>query len=139
MDCPSDELLASTGLTLDEDRERGVGHLLDLLDDLLHLPTRTHQPPQRALDDLVCLPQFARALFDNGLEFVEVALKRELLFPDPATQLALLNRPAQRRDEVIPFDRFLDEVVGPAAEGLNSQRMLAMPGDHQDGRVGPAR
>src|SRR5437773_8510655 len=118
MDRPSDELLAGAGLTLDEDRERGGGHLLDLLDNLFHLPTRAHQPPQRAFDDLVGFPQVARALLDNGLEFVKVTLKRELLFPDLATQLALLNRPAQRRDEVIPVDRLLDEVVGPTAERL---------------------
>src|SRR5438876_9212573 len=80
MDRPSDELLAGAGLALDEDRERRVGHLLDLLNHLLHLPTRAHQPPQRALDDLVCLPQVARAFLDNGLELVEVALERQPLF-----------------------------------------------------------
>ena len=36
MDRPSHELLAGAGLTLDEHGERGVGHLLDLLNDLLH-------------------------------------------------------------------------------------------------------
>src|SRR5436190_1038692 len=55
MDRPSDELLASAGLALDEDRERGVGHLLDLLDNLLHRPVRAHQKSQRALDDVVPL------------------------------------------------------------------------------------
>src|SRR5439155_1437307 len=113
MDRPSDEFLASAGLALDEDRERGVGHLLDLLDNLSHSPTQAHQPPQRALDDFVCLPQVARALLDDGLELVEVALEPPLLFPDPATQLARLDRPAQRHDEVIAVDRLLDEVVGP--------------------------
>src|SRR5439155_1839343 len=102
MDRPSDELLASAGLALDEDSQRGVGHLLDLLDDLLHLAIRAHQEPQGALDDLVCLPQLARALLDDGLELVEVALQRHLLFLDPATQRAHLDRSAQRRDEVIP-------------------------------------
>src|SRR5882762_1740042 len=67
MDRPSDKLLASAGLALDEDSERGVGHLPDLLDNLLHLPTRDHQKPQRVLDDLVCLPRIARALLDDGL------------------------------------------------------------------------
>src|SRR2546425_2126852 len=43
MDRPSDEFLARAGLALDEDSERGVGHLLDLLDDLLHLTVRAHQ------------------------------------------------------------------------------------------------
>src|SRR2546421_7041360 len=99
MDCPRDEFLAGAGLALDEDGERGVGHLLDLLDDLLHLPTRAHQRSQRALDDLASLPEVARALLDDGLEFVEVALQRELLFLDPATQFAHLNRPAQGRHE----------------------------------------
>src|SRR5439155_14089894 len=56
MDRPRDELLASAGLALDEDSQRGVGHLLDLLDDLLHLAIRAHQKPQCALDYLVCLP-----------------------------------------------------------------------------------
>src|SRR3989442_14442123 len=82
MNRASDELLASARLALDENSQRGVGHLLDLLDDLLHLPVRAHQKPQRALDDLVRLTQFARALLDDGLEFVEVALQRQLLFLD---------------------------------------------------------
>ena len=46
MDRPGHELLARAGFALDEDRERRVGHLFDLLDDLLHLPARPHQPPQ---------------------------------------------------------------------------------------------
>src|SRR5882762_5523329 len=52
MDRPSHELLAGAGLTLDEHREWGVGHLLDLLDYLLHWPTRALQELQRALDEL---------------------------------------------------------------------------------------
>src|SRR5207302_977373 len=67
MDRPSDEFLARAGLALDENSERGVGHPLDLLDNLLHLPTRVHQKPQRAIDDLVCLAQITRALLDDGL------------------------------------------------------------------------
>src|SRR5205807_714824 len=67
MDRPSNKFLASAGLALDEDSERGVGHLLDLPDNLLHLPTWVHQKPQRAVDDLACLPQIARALLDDGL------------------------------------------------------------------------
>src|SRR5437879_9964566 len=55
MDRPGDELLASAGLALDEDRERGVGHLLDLLANLLHLPIRAHQKSPRALGGLVRL------------------------------------------------------------------------------------
>src|SRR5207245_9459169 len=119
MDRPSDELLASAGLALDENSQRGVGHLLDLLDNLLHLPVRAHQKPQRALDDLVRLTQFARALLDDGLEFVEVALQRQLLFLDPAAELVHLDRSAQRRDEVVPVDGLLDEVVGPGPEDLH--------------------
>src|SRR5437867_9559814 len=67
MDRPRDELLSSAGLALDEDSERVVGHLLALVDDLLHLAVRAHQEPQGALDDLVRLPQLARALLDDGL------------------------------------------------------------------------
>ena len=100
---------------------------------------RAHQKPQRALDDLVGHPQFARALLDDGLELVEVALEGQLLLLDPATQLAHLDGPAQRRDEVIPVDRLLDEIVGPAAEGVDHQVVLAVPGDHQGGCVGPVR
>src|SRR5438093_8640863 len=40
MNRASDELLAGAGLALDEHSQRGLGHLLDLLDDLLHLPVR---------------------------------------------------------------------------------------------------
>src|SRR2546427_4718968 len=127
MDRASNELLASAGLALDENSQRRVGHLLDLLDNLLHLAIRAHQKPQRALDDLVGHPQFARALLDDGLELVEVALQGQLLLLDPATQLAQLDGPAQRRDEVIPVDRLLDEVVGPAAEGADHQVVLAVP------------
>src|SRR2546425_1041644 len=113
VDRPRHEFLASAGLALDQDSERGVGHLLDLLDNLVHLGTRAAQPPHRALDDLAGLPQFARALLDETLEVVEVALERQLLGLAPATQLAQLHRPTQRGDEVIPVDRLLDEVVGP--------------------------
>src|SRR5256712_1258405 len=136
MDRPSNKFLASAGRALDEGRERGVGYLPDLLNNLLHLLTRTHQPLQRALDNPGCLPQLARALLDCSLQFVGAALQRQLLLPDPATQLARLNRPAHRRNKVIPVDRFLDEVVGSSAEGKNRQRMLAVSGDHYGGRVG---
>src|SRR2546425_1022046 len=139
MNRASDELLASARLALDENSQRGVGHLLDLLDNLPHLAVRAHQKPQRALDDLVRLPQFARALLDDGLELVEVTLQRQLLFLDPATQRAHLDRSAQRRDEVIPVDGLLDEVVGPGSEGVHHQVVLAVPGDHQGGGVGPVR
>src|SRR5438093_4355908 len=131
MDCPSDEFLAGAGLTLDDDRERGVGHLPDLLDNFLHLPTRTHQPSQGALDDRDSLPQVARALLDDGLQFVEVALQRQLLLLDPATERARLDRPAQRRDEVVPVDRLLDEVVRPGAQRMYHQFVLAVPRDHK--------
>src|SRR5713101_3760604 len=139
MDRASDELLASAGLAFDENRQRGVGHLLDLLDNLLHLAIRAHQKPQRALDDLVCLPQFARALLDDGLEPVEMALQRQLLFLDPATELVHLDRSAQRRDEVVPVDGLLDEVVSSGSEGVHHQVVLAVPGDHQGRGVGPVR
>src|SRR5207247_5254937 len=49
MDRPCHDFLAGAGFALDENGERGVGHLLDLLDDLLHLPARAHQPSQRQL------------------------------------------------------------------------------------------
>src|SRR5437879_3770819 len=126
MDRPRDEFLAGAGLALDEACEARVGHSPDLLDNLLHLSSRAHQPPQRALDDLMCLPQVARALLDDGLELVEVALERHLLLPDPATQRTCLNRPAQRHDEVIPVDRLLDEVIGPTAERVYHQVVLGV-------------
>src|SRR5467141_511237 len=139
MDRASDELLASAGLALDENSQRGVGHLLDLLDNLHHLAVRAHQEPQGALDDLVRLPQLARALLDDGLELVEMALQRQLLLLDPAAELAHLDRSAQRRDEVVPVDGLLDEVVSPGAEGVHHQVVLAVPGDHQGRGVGPVR
>ena len=139
MDRSRDELLPRAGLALDEDGERGVSHLLDLLDDLLHLATRAHQKPQRTLDDFVRISQLARALFDDGLEFVEVTLQRHLLFLDPTTQLTHLDCPTQRRDEVISVDWLWDEVVRAAAKGLHDQVVLAVPGDHQRGCVGPLR
>src|SRR5207247_5784054 len=40
---------------------------------------------------------------------------------------------------VIPVDGLLDEVVGPGAEGVHHQVVLAVPGDHQGGNVGPVR
>src|SRR5438552_508805 len=136
MDGASYELLARAGFSLDENRERGLGHLLDLPDDLLHLPARAHHPPERALDHFAGLPQLARALLDDGLQVGEVALQRELLFLTPPSQRAGLNRPAQRRDEVIPVDRLLDEVVRPGAQRMHHQIVLAVPRDHQRGGVG---
>src|SRR5207247_5375034 len=136
MDRPGHELLAGAGLALDEDRERGVGHLLDLLDNLWHSPTRGHYPTQRTLDALLSPQQLARALLDGSLQLVGPALQRLLLLPDLATQLVHLNRAAQRRHEVIPVDRLLDKLAGPAAQRLHRQGPLAMPGDHQRGRVG---
>src|SRR5918992_3540074 len=76
VDRASHELFASAGLTFDEDREGGFGHLLDLLDNLLHRPIRAHQEPQRALDDLVPLPQITRSRIDDGLKLAQVALER---------------------------------------------------------------
>src|SRR5437899_1021601 len=127
MDGASHELLASAGLALDEDGERGLRHLLDLLDDPFHLPARAHHPPERALDHLVRLPQLARTRLDDGLQLAEVALERQLLLLALPTQRAGRNRPAQRRDEVIPVDRLLDEVVGSGAQGMHHQVVLAVP------------
>src|SRR5438876_11555305 len=91
MDRPSDELLAGAGLAFDEDRERGVGHPLDLLDNLCQLLARGHQPPQRALDDRGGLLQLARALLDGPLQVAGPALQRQLLLLDLATQLVHLD------------------------------------------------
>ena len=139
MDGPSHEFLAGADLALDEDREQGVARLPDLLDKLFQLLIRGHQPPQRAPDDLVCFLEVARALLDGSLQLVGPALQRQLLLLHLTTQLVHLNRAAQRRHEVLPLDRLLDKVAGPAAQGLHRQGTLAMPGDHQGGRVGPAR
>src|SRR2546422_10579029 len=88
MDGPSYELFAGSGLTLEEDRERRVRHLLDLLDDLLHWPTRALQQAQRALADLGCRPAFALTPLDHGLGLAEWALERELSFLVAAMRLA---------------------------------------------------
>src|SRR3989442_14770940 len=119
MDRPSNKFLASAGLALDEGRERGVGYLPDLLNNLLHLPTRAHQPLQRALDNPGCLPQLANALLDGSLQSVGAALQRQLLLPAPATQLAHPTRPPHPRNSVIPVDRFLAEAVAACAQGKN--------------------
>src|SRR5437879_12755197 len=121
MDRASHEFLASAGLALDEDRERRVGHLPDLLDNLLHLSTRAYQPLQRAPDSPLCFAQFACALLDGSLQFVRVTLQCQLLLLDLASQLGYLDRPPQRGNEIIPVDGLLNEVVGSAAEGLNPQ------------------
>src|SRR3989449_4829584 len=92
MDRPGHQLLAGAGLALDEDREPGVGHPLDLLDNLCQLLARGHQPPQRALDDRGGLLQLARALLDGPLQIAGPALQRQLLLLDLATQLVHLNR-----------------------------------------------
>src|SRR5256886_3961647 len=126
MDRPGHELLAGAGFALDEDRERRVGHLLDLLGDLLHLPTRPHQPAQRTLADLFSPPQSLRALLDDGLELAEMTLQRELLFLDPAPRVARRQRPVQRGDEVLPVDRLVDEVASPAPERAHDQVVLAV-------------
>ncbi len=139
MDRPSHEFLASARLALDNNREGRVGHLPDLLDYLLHLPTRAYQPPQRALDSTLCFPQFARALLDGLLQFVRVALQYQLLLFYVAPLLGYLDRPVQRVNEIVPVDRLLNEVVGSAAEGINCECMVTVPGDHQGGRVGPPR
>jgi hypothetical protein len=87
----------------------------------------------------VCLPQIARPLLNDALQAVDLALQRDPLRLLPAAHLAHLNCPDQRRDEVIPVDWLLDEVEGPAAEGLHHQVLLGVPGDHQRGYVGPMR
>src|SRR5882762_2090126 len=135
MDRPSHEFLASARLALDNNREGRVGHLPELLDNLLHLPTRAYQPPQRALYNLVCFQQFARALLDGLLQFIGVPLQRELSLLNLVPLLGYLQRPAQRRNEILSVDRLLNEIVGSAAEGVNRQPMLAMACDHQGGRV----
>src|SRR6267378_3618886 len=137
MDRPSHKFLASTGFALDDNREGRVRHLPDLLDNLLHLSTRAHQQPQRAPDSTLCFPKFARALLDGLLQLVDVALQRQLLLLSIAPELSYLDRPTQRRNEILPVDWLLNEVVGPAAEGINRQRIVAVPGDHQRGGVGP--
>src|SRR5882762_5735073 len=133
MDCPSHKFLAGTGLTLDDNRERRVRHLADLLHNLLHLSTRAYQPPQRALDSPLYFLKFASALFESLLQFVRVALECQLLLLDAVPQLDFLDRPAQRDNEIIPVDWFLNEVAGSPAERINRQRMVPVPGDHQGG------
>ena len=59
-----------------------------------------------------------------------MAFQHDLLLFRPATQLAHLSRSDQRRDEVIPVDWLLDEVEGPAAEGMHYQVVLSVAGDH---------
>src|SRR5436305_11721019 len=139
MDRPSDEFLSCARLTFDEDREWRVGHLADLLDNLLHLRAGADQPRYRRLDDPVRLPQLTRAFLHDDLELVDMPLESELLLLAPAAQLARLDGSAQNRDEVIPVDRLLDEVVGPAAERVHHEIVLSMAGDHERGRIGPAR
>ena len=57
------------------------------------------------------------ALRGGAFDFIQkpVDVDHLLLLLRLTTELTHLNRPAQRRDEVIPIDRLLDEVVGSAA------------------------
>src|SRR5439155_397612 len=88
MDRASDEFLSCARLTFDEDRERRVGHLADLLDNLLHLRAGADQQRYRAVDDVVGLPQLTRAFLDGDLELVDMPLKSQLLLLGPAAQRA---------------------------------------------------
>src|ERR1700724_108268 len=99
MDRPSHKFLASAGLALDDNREGRVGHLPDLLDNLLHLSTRAYQQPQRALHSALCFPQFARALLDGLLQLVDVALQGHVSLLGIVTELSYLELQAQRRNE----------------------------------------
>ena len=79
------------------------------------------------------------AFLDDDVQCVEMVLQRQLLFLDPASGLARFHRPAQRGDQIVPVDRLVDEVAGPAAQRAHDQVVLTVRGDHQGGRVRTAR
>src|SRR2546430_17216718 len=96
------------------------------------------RPPRSTLFPYTTLFR-SRAFLDDDLQGVEMVLQRQLLFLDPATRLARRHRPLQRGDEVVPIDRLVDEVAGPAPERTHHQLVLAVSGDHQGRSVRPAR
>jgi len=69
MDCPGDELLTSSSLSLHKNRQRRVGHLFYLLDNLLHSLIAIDKPPQRTLCDPGCLIQLTRSTLQRSLKF----------------------------------------------------------------------
>src|SRR5207302_860936 len=98
---------------------------------------RAYQPLQRALNSPLCFSQFACALLNGSLQFVRVAPERQLLLLRLVPQGGYLDRPPQRGNQILPVDGLLNEIVGSAAQGINRQRVVAVPSDHQGGRVGP--
>ena len=76
---PGHHLLSGTGLALDKDRQRRVGHLTDLLNDPLDLGAAPHEPSQETrltepdlelLDLRTKLPALEGAADDDGQLFV---------------------------------------------------------------------
>ena len=65
------------------------------------------------------------------LEHARVALERKPLLLHLAVEPPKLDRALERGDEVVPVDRLLDEVVSAAAQRLDGEITLAVPGDHQ--------
>ena len=136
VDRASDELLARARLALDEHRQRRAGHLLDLLENLVHRAIRGHEKSQRALRALFALAQLMRALVNQGLEIIQMTLDRQLAGLDAAADVPLLHRAAQRRDQVIAIDRLRDEVVGPGAQRLHDQILVGVSRHHQSRCIG---
>jgi len=66
-----------------------------------------------------------------------VALERQPLLLDLAVELAQRDGALERGHEVVAVDRFLNEVVGAAAQCLDGEIALAVAGDHQRRRRRP--
>src|SRR5947199_10404817 len=82
--------------------------------------------------------EFASQLLDDPLELARAALQGQLPVSALAIHRVRSNRAVQRRHEVIPVDRFLDEVVRAPAQGANREVVLAVPRDDDVWRFGLA-
>src|SRR5438094_373003 len=105
MDGTGHELLARARLSLEEDHEVGIGHLPDLLGDILNPATWSHEPSKRAL-----LAELIRGPF---------VLR---------SSCARSNASPQGDQDLVGLKRFAEVVVGAELHGLDSRGGLPVPG-----------
>ena len=96
MDRASHQFFPRASFSLDQDGEVGVGHLPDLLDDLLDVLAAAHEPAKR-------------------VTLAELVPERLELSP----QRLMLERPPHHDENFFGFDRLGQEVVGAEAHRLD--------------------
>src|SRR6266700_5890343 len=79
----------------------------------------------------ISLAQLVGAFLDDYFERVSVGLKSFLLCAHLAAELTCLNGAAESRHKIVAVNRFLDKVVGTAAQSLDSQVMIAVTSNEQ--------